>query len=471
MKFLPALASLALLSSPILADAPPNVLLVMTDDQGWGQAGFRGHPLLKTPALDAMARDGLRLDRFYAASPVCSPTRASVLTGRAPDRTGVVDHGHALRRQERTLPQALKEAGYATAHFGKWHLNAVKGPGVPVLASSPHHPGHFGFDEWVSSTNYFDRDPMLSRNGVFEHLKGDSSEVIVREAERFIRESAAAGRPFFATVWFGSPHDPFVSNPGDMRGFEQLDKASQHHHGELVAMDRSLGRLRQSLRDLGVAENTIVWFCSDNGGLEKVKPDTVGGLRGFKGSLFEGGIRVPAVVEWPRVIRPGRVTDFPASTVDIFPTIAAAAGLPPGAWTGPCDGTNLLPLFEGAESVGRTVPMAFRFRGNGALIDGNWKLRVAGDKVELFDLAQPDGEKHDLSDAHPERRSAMLGAYRAWSESVDRSAAGADYPGGLARPDPTPVRWTDMPEYAEHLEKFFEILPPSPTLRSMRKKR
>ena len=150
-------------AQPPSVDAPkPNVVLVMADDQGWGQTGYYDHPILKTPNLDAMAESGLRFDRFYAGAPVCSPTRGSVLTGRANDRIGVLSHGYALRRQETSLAAVMKNAGYVTGHFGKWHLNALRGPGVPVLASDDHNPGEFGFDHWLSVTNFFDRDPILS---------------------------------------------------------------------------------------------------------------------------------------------------------------------------------------------------------------------------------------------------------------------------------------------------------------------
>ena len=176
---------------------PPNIVLVMTDDQGWGQTGYYKHPVLETPHLDAMAAGGLRFDRFYAAAPVCSPTRASVLTGRSNMRTGVESHGYALRRQERTLAQALREAGYVTGHFGKWHLNGLRGPGVPILGEDTHHPGVFGFDEWLSVTNFFDRDPILSREVTFEAFKGDSSEIIVDEALSFIKKGARERKQSF----------------------------------------------------------------------------------------------------------------------------------------------------------------------------------------------------------------------------------------------------------------------------------
>ncbi|SVC57477.1 uncharacterized protein METZ01_LOCUS310331, partial [marine metagenome] len=157
----------------------PNVILVMADDQGWGQTGYYNHPVLKTPNLDAMAANGLRFDRFYAGGPVCSPTRATVLTGRTHDRTGVFSHGYALRDQEKPLPKAMQKAGYATGHFGKWHLNGLRGPGVPILGDDTHGPGPTGFGTWLSVTNFFDLNPVMSRQGKFEEFKGDSSEIIV----------------------------------------------------------------------------------------------------------------------------------------------------------------------------------------------------------------------------------------------------------------------------------------------------
>ena len=153
----------------------------MTDDQGWGQTGYYNHPVLKTPNLDEMAKNGLRLDRFYAGAPQCSPTRASVLTGRSNDRTGVFYHGYPLNKSEKTIAQALKTVGYKTGHFGKWHLNGLRGPGVPIFKDDKYSPGIFGFDKWLSVTNFFDFDPVMSYNGEFQEFKGSSSEIIVDE--------------------------------------------------------------------------------------------------------------------------------------------------------------------------------------------------------------------------------------------------------------------------------------------------
>lgn len=451
------LAFLAVLSGAAAAAADrPNVVLMMADDQGWGQTGYYRHPVLQTPNLDALAANGLRFDRFYAGAPVCSPTRASVLTGRANDRTGVPSHGYALRRQEKTLPAALKAAGYATGHFGKWHLNGLRGPGVPVLGDDPHHPGVFGFDAWLSVTNFFDMNPILSRRGTFVEFEGDSSAVIVREALAFIRTSVEAKKPFLAVLWDGSPHSPWIAGEADRKPFGALDAKSQHHYGELAAFDRSVGVLRQGLRDLGVAEDTLVWYCSDNGGLPGIQPDTVGGLRGYKGSVWEGGLRVPGVVEWPAVLAP-RVTAYPASTMDIFPTLADVLGLPDSVLLQPVDGVSLKPLFAG-DPPRREKPIPFRFGKQGALVDNAFKL-VAQDigkgAFALFNLADDPKESRDLSGDHPDVLKRMKAAFLEWNASVDASVTGKDYPEGRVRADePTSHFWMDDDRYRPYFEAW-----------------
>jgi len=179
----------------------PNIILCMADDQGWGDMAYNGHPVLKTPHFDAMAAAALRFDRFYAAAPVCSPTRGSVMTGRHPNRFGCFKWGHPLRPQEITVAEALKTAGYVTGHFGKWHLGSV-------VEGSPVNPGASGFDEWLSAPNFFDNDPILSREGTAVPTKGESSMVTADAAIEFIRKHAKSPQPFFAVVWFGSPHGP-----------------------------------------------------------------------------------------------------------------------------------------------------------------------------------------------------------------------------------------------------------------------
>jgi arylsulfatase A-like enzyme len=187
-----------------------------------------------------MANNGLRFERFYAGGPVCSPTRASMLTGRSHDRTGVLSHGYALRTQEKTIAQALQTAGYITGHFGKWHLNGHRGPGAPIFDSDIRSPGKFGFNEWLSVSNFFDMNPILSRNGKFEEFQGDSSEIIVNEAVKFLDQHRNSNKPMFTVIWYGNPHSPFKALPQDKAVFPALNDASSNHYGELVAMDRSI---------------------------------------------------------------------------------------------------------------------------------------------------------------------------------------------------------------------------------------
>ncbi|MFT4638839.1 MAG: arylsulfatase A-like enzyme [Verrucomicrobiales bacterium] len=436
----------------------PNIVLVMTDDQGWGETSYYDHPVLKTPHLDAMVANGLRFDRFYAGAPVCSPTRASVLTGRSNMLTGVNSHGYALRRQEPTVAMALRKAGYATGHFGKWHLNGMRGPGVPVFANDTHHPGVFGFDTWLSVTNFFDRDPIMSRQGVFEEFTGDSSEIIVREALTFIQKQAAAEKPSFSVIWYGTPHSPFVASDEDKAPFANLDKNSQNHYGELVAMDRSIGALRQGLRDAGIAKDTLVWFCSDNGGLPKISPATVGGLRGFKGSVYEGGLRVPAILEWPAEIVPGRVTKFPAVTMDIYPTIAAIVNLPETSLLQPHDGMSLKGLFKGTLAK-REKPIPFHCLGNSAWLDYPHKLVHMGKKnaeaYELYHLENDPLEKTNLYESNAEEAKRMRAGHDAWLGSMRRSIAGQDYSEGKLLPgDPEPRHWADIDAYRPYFESW-----------------
>ncbi|MBC8877093.1 MAG: sulfatase-like hydrolase/transferase [Planctomycetes bacterium] len=435
----------------------PNIILVMADDQGWGQTGYCNHPVLETPNLDAMAAKGLRFDRFYAGAPVCSPTRASVLTGRSNNRTGVETHGYALRLQETTIAAALRAAGYATGHFGKWHLNGLRGPGVPILAGDTHNPGAFGFDEWLSVTNFFDRDPILSRQGEFIEYQGDSSEIVVDEALKFIGRQAAAAKPSFTVIWYGTPHSPFRASEKDRARFTKLDANSQDHYGELVAMDRSIGTLRQGLRDLDIADDTLVWFCSDNGGLPKITPETVGGLRGFKGTLYEGGLRVPAIIEWPAGIKRARITQYPAVTMDIFPTLADIVGLPKSVMLQPQDGISLRTLFT-EERTRRDKPIPFSCFGNTALIDNNYKLLHTGRRqkqYELYDLSVDPKEEKNLFNERTAVAKRLKTAMDRWNESLAASVAGKDYPEGTVNPgEPEPRFWMDVEAYRPYFDQW-----------------
>ena len=467
----------------------PHIILVMADDMGWGQTGYYGHPFLKTPHLDEMAANGLRLDRFYAGGPVCSPTRATVLTGRTHERTGVMTHGYPLRLQERTIPQALAKIGYTTSHFGKWHLNGIRGAGIPILPNDVRRPDVFGFQHWLSVTNFFDMHPLMGRSGrpegVFEKQQGDSSEVVVSEALKFLG-AQIAGRPdvpTFTVIWFGTPHSPWASEAFDREPFQNLSFQAKRHYGELVAMDRSIGRLRQGLRKLGIAEQTVLWFTSDNGGLpnKDFQPtvgqpnDAISGmttLRGFKGSVYEGGLRVPAIIEWPETIKP-RVSTYQSGAFDIFPTILDIVGLPEDSMLAVRDGISIKPLFFG-ETDSRVQPMGFRYAGKGAFIDGNYKIVVSSptrkknekpvtdekdmERVELFNLDADPGELNNLAAQEGDVLNHMLNEYQEFCQSVDESIRGRDYPSGkLDQPDPEPKRWTtDETNYSPFLSRFKE---------------
>lgn len=427
-------------ATDVRLEDPPNVILLMADDMGWWQTGYYGHPLLKTPNLDAMAAAGLRMDRFYAGAPSCTPTRATVMTGRTNDRTGAVRVGVAIDPREQMLSTAFQQAGYRTAHFGKWHLNGrPSGVDDPVPKDDPLGPGALGFDYWLSATNVFDLDPVLGRVGEPEQLKGESSDLLVAEALRFIGEETAQGKRVFVVIWYAAPHRPFAALKSDAKPFAELDAPSRDHHAELVAMDRSIGALRRGLRELNVARNTLLWFNSDNGGLPDigygpehpaVHPDTTGPLRGFKKDFYEGGLRVPGIVEWPAGIKP-RVSKYPASTMDIFPTLVDVAGLDPNTINPVHDGISIAPVFR-AEPERREQPIGFR-AGGLAWLDNDYKLvrnyDVAEDTpFELYNLAEDPSEERDLSAKRPKVAQRMAAELAAWNASVERSMAGADYP-------------------------------------------
>ena len=431
--------------------AKPNILLVMADDQGWGDTGYNGHPELKTPNLDALAKSGLRFDRFYTAHFNCSPTRASVMTGRHPDRMGTFRPGSPIRAQELTVAKVLQSAGYATGHFGKWHLNGKNGnknttdmPGRAILADDPLSPGRMGFDEWVSADNFFDLDPILGRNGLPEKFHGDSSDVTTDEALKFIRKQAAAGKPFLSVVWFGSPHVPHIALAADKAAYSALPEKDQNYYGEITAVDRSVGRLRAALRELKVSDNTIFWYCSDNGGHEG--PKSTGNLRGQKGTLWEGGLRVPGIVEWPARIAKPFISETPCSTLDIYPTVLEATGVVARNQIQPLDGLSLLPLFDRkTESRAKPIPFwnhAGAQPGHAAWLDWPYKLHTnpggpdkknkrGGEALppQLYDVSKDPKETTDLTAQQPERVAKMTAALEAWKASVEKSLTGADYGG------------------------------------------
>ena len=422
-------------NAPPQADRPLGIILCMTDDQGWGDVSYNGLKQIQTPVLDAMAAAGMRFNRFYAQQS-CSPTRASVMTGRHPNRMGCFWPGMPLKKQEMTIAQAMKRAGYATGHFGKWHLNGVAGPGKVIPDSDTLSPRNVGFDESFSVSNYFELDWTFGRNGVPEKVTGDGSEAIVGEALKFIEKNAKQDKPFFAVIWFGSPHAPHKPLPEDLK-----TAGGSAYYGEIVGIDRSMGMLRSGLRKLGIADNTMVWFSSDNGGWPDEKVPANGGsngpFRGRKGDMWEGGIRVPGLIEWPARIKRPFATDVPACTSDIYPTIVDLLKLKIPNQVEPLDGISLVPLLD-AQMKERPSPIGF-WQCNGKLStdsgpsawsDNRYKLvKSAPNKWELFDMTADPSEKSDLSARHPEIVNRMKAGLETWQQSVLRSCRGEDYKG------------------------------------------
>lgn len=414
----------------------PNIILVMTDDQGWGDTGYNGHPNLRTPYLDEMARTGLRFDRFYSAAPVCSPTRGSCLTGRHPYRYGIFSANsgdgasfYPLPREELTLAEALKPLGYRSGHFGKWHLGDFEG-------EAKSSPSDHGFDEWFSTvrkTPTYDPEGYWA-NGerVEEKLEGDDSTIIVSRALDFIGRSADELAPFLAVVWFHTPHLPVVSKGAHRTIYGDHPGESPNFWGAISAMDEQLGRLRRELRRMGLAENTMLWFSSDNGpeGAEESpeRPGSTGGLRGRKRSLLEGGIRVPGLLEWPARIAEGRAVSLPAVTSDIYPTVLDALGLQPEGQPEPLDGVSLLPLIEGRMKE-RPGSIAFETdRHNGrtpklALVGNRYKLVSQLDETPdlLFDLINDPSETTDVAVQQAQIVTDMRSELERWRESCAAS--------------------------------------------------
>jgi arylsulfatase A-like enzyme len=458
---------------PVSTPAQPNVILCMADDMGWGDPGFNGNKIIRTPNLDAMAANGIRFTRFYAGAPVCSPTRGSCLTGRHPFRYGIyfANEGH-MKPEEITIAEALKTRGYTTGHFGKWHLGTLSktDPARPGRKDPLKHystPGMNGFDEWFSTeyavrlwdpgvrnvaTETLDGKPssfvasQYYHNGknVTENLSGDDSRVMMDRAIPFIENAVRKRTPFLAVIWFHAPHEPVMAGPEYRKMYSSYSEGEQHYYGVITAMDEQMGRLRDTLRKLGVAGNTMLWFCSDNGpegrkgGVGKFR-GSAGPFRGRKRSLFEGGIRVPGVLEWPDRVKPGRVTDVPCCTHDYYPTVLDYLGIQMPRQPLPIDGVSLRPLIEGKMRP-RPKPIGFETAEAGgpsarhgsprlALIDNRYKLLsdLEGGNDMLFDLSADPSETKNLADAKPELVASMKRTLAEFYQSCRNSDAGKDY--------------------------------------------
>lgn len=473
--------SVAATGSPQPADSGPrrpHVVVILVDDLGWADLGCYGSAFHETPNLDRLAATGMRFTDAYASSPVCSPTRASLLTGKHPARVGITDwipgddpvdrklrgpkDSHALPLEEVTLAEALKDAGYRTFFAGKWHLG-----------SAGYFPEDQGFDinkggHHVGSPpgGYYApyKNPKLEDGPEGEYL----TDRLTDETIRFVREHAKAhpDSPFLAFLAFYTVHTPIQACRRHLARFEAKaeglpqtgapafvkerdgwtkERQDLASYASMVhAMDENVGRLLAELEALGLSERTIVLFTSDNGGLSTLRrqgaPTSNRPLRAGKGWCYEGGIRVPLLVRAPGVTQPGSVCGVPVTSVDLYPTVLELAGLPlrPERHV---DGASLVPLLEGSgSSPGRSGPVGERaealerralfwhyphYHGSAwtpgaAVRSGDWKLveLYEEETSELYDLGADIGETRDLSEAHPEKHRELLDLLHRWQEEV-----------------------------------------------------
>jgi arylsulfatase A-like enzyme len=443
------------------AGRAPNVVLILADDLGYGDLASYGHPLIRTPRLDQLASEGIRLTSYYAGAPLCTPSRAALLTGRYPIRVGlpkvlVPQSTNGLPRGETTLADALKGRGYRTQMVGKWHL----GHATPDMLPTAH-----GFDHWLGLLYSNDMMPPFAQTAVpplrlyrdTTPIEGevDQDELTVRyteEAVRFINESAGGGAPFFLYLAHSMPHLP-IHAPARFRG-----KSAAGLYGDVIEMlDWSTGQILDVLAARGLAQNTIVIFTSDNGpwldlparmlqgGNEPWHAGSSGLLRGAKGTTWEGGIRVPAIVRWPGRVPAGQVSAALTTSMDLNVTLTTAAGaaVPPGR-----DGHDITPLLAGRTTSSRTESPAgsptgslttgsqadtffyFQDANLQGVREGPWKLRKAGNEPPaLFHLDLDPSEQFDRAKEHPEIVDRLLARMTAFAATLAREGhAPANYP-------------------------------------------
>ena len=364
----------------------PNFVIFLTDDLGWGDLACYGHPVIKTPNLDRFAKQGTKFTQCYSACAVCSPSRSAILTGRTPYRNGVwrwIPGGHRvhLRESEVTLAELLKEEGYATCHVGKWHLNGK------FNSKDQPQPDDHGFDHWLATQNNAAPSHKNPKNFVLNgkelgELEGYSAPLVVEEGIRWLKKIRDPKKPFFLNVWTHEPHLPIESDPKFMDLYKEFDdEGIRQHHGNVTQIDHAFGNLMKALDEMGLAENTFVFFTSDNGpegnGLKGRTRGSTGGLRERKRSSHEGGIRVPGIARWPGKVPANVENRTPIIGSDLFSTILGVLDVPPpGDRT--IDGTDFMPLFSG-KKIEREIPLYWRnhlARGQirVALRDGDWKI-------------------------------------------------------------------------------------------------
>lgn len=481
------LSALFLYMKPVAASCQeermPNIILVMADDLGYGDLGCYGNTMVKSPNLDSMSLSGIKFDRFYAASPVCSPTRGSSLTGRHPFRYGITFAGrYGLPAQEITLAEALKNVGYATGHFGKWHLGglskSITQSEFPAGPSPYSPPWENGFDECFSTESmmptynpYYHLGPALG-NTEFRHIQtepvekgqitggyrwrdlywtgpgrfidddlvGDDSEIIMDRAIEFMQRNVNTRTPFLSIIWFHAPHTPVVAGKEQLAKYPGLDIKAQHWFGAISAMDAQIGRLRQEMRKLGIEDDTIIWFCSDNGPSYIHEYNSAGGLKGKKATLHEGGIRVPSLLIWPQKIKTPAVSSLPVTTSDFYPTLLSICGVVVDNQP-KLDGKDVKDLLLSGVKE-RPDPIMFQSPVpqtgkktevtdvmQSAVIANKYKLISidGGLTYKLYNLESDPAETTDIADLFPTLQIQLKLELRKWQLSCIESDKGMDY--------------------------------------------
>ncbi len=424
----------------------PNFVLVLADDLGYGDLGCYGHPVIKTPYLDAFAKTGLKLNQCYSASAVCSPSRSALLTGRTPYRNGVFtwipeNSPIHLRTSEITLVSLLRRLGYATCHVGKWHLNGMfNSPKQP-------QPSDHGYDWWLATQNNAGpshKDPKnFVRNGkAVGETEGFSSHLVVDEAIGWLKTERDKSKPFMLSVWFHEPHLPIESDPEYQKLYPDLMKSDPdkaQHHGNVTQLDAAFGKLLRTLTELGLDENTVIVFTSDNGpegnGTTGRTRGSTGGLRGRKRNVYEGGIRVPGLMRIPGKTKPGSTSEEPVVGSDVFTTFAALAGaeIPKDR---PIDGANFLPILEG-KAIDRKIPLYWRCSLAGkfqiCMRQGDYTLLATPDlkEFELYHLKTDLQQSEDLKGKEPKRFESMRQTLVALNAEIEAEG---------------PRWWKDIPE-------------------------
>lgn len=434
------LLSLLVLNALAQGSRRPNVIFILADDLGYQDVGFQGSPDIRTPHLDALAREGVRATSGYVSHSFCSPTRAGLLTGRYQQRFGHInnppwrpeDSSIGLPVDQLTIADVLRKAGYATGVIGKWHLGA----------HAAFHPNRRGFDEFFGFTAgghmYFGEEfPMLleqrrkaakpnmesisytmplEHNGQPVETKGYLTDVLSEKAAAFVRRHQA--HPFFLYLAYNAPHAPLQASEKYLERYAHIADARRRTYAAMVsAVDDGVGQLLATLKQTGLDDKTLIVFLSDNGGqiVSSVARNTP--LRGNKGDIWEGGARVPFVLRWPGQLKPG-VYDKAVSSLDLFATAAALtkAPLPKDR---PLDSVNLWPYLTGKKK-GEPHEYLFWHRPQLQMLgvrSGEWKLvQKEGEAPQLFNLKMDIGEQHDLAAQQPARVKAMLAAYAAWRE-------------------------------------------------------